>query len=200
MKIILINGPARSGKDSLAHAFSRFTHEIGMKSEITKFALPLKEKAHALFGFPSAPHDFFEGEKDVPQTYLFGKTWRQIYIAVSEQLFKPLFGQDIFGKLLCQEIDLLEQIAREDLEPEADFFLVSDSGFAAEARAVVDHFGADNILLVRLARDGYTFAGDSRGYISLPDVRTVEFNLGDRLSNIDKAVSALFLVAQAVRA
>jgi hypothetical protein len=196
MKIILINGPARSGKDSLAQAFSRFTHEIGMKSEITKFAQPLKEKAHALFGFPNAPHDFFENCKDVPQEYLFGKTWREIYIAVSEKLFKPLFGADIFGKLLCQEVDLLQKIAREDLEPEADFFLVSDSGFTAEARAVVDHFGADNILLVRLARDGYTFAGDSRGYIELPGVKTKEYNLGPNLSELNDVIARLFISSQ----
>jgi hypothetical protein len=60
---------------------------------------------------------------------------------------------------------------------------------------VVDRFGANNVLLVRLTRDGYTFAGDSRGYIELPGVRTVEMNLGDNLSRLDECVERLFRMA-----
>lgn len=196
MKVILLNGPARSGKDSLAHAFAAYANGRLVTSEVTKFAKPLKESAHRLFGF-DLPHDAFEAVKDVPQDYLHGKTWRQVYIAVSELLFKPLFGADIFGRMLVDEIELLQKISKEDGEDPTDYFLVSDSGFAAEAQAVVDRFGAENVILVRLERDGYTFAGDSRGYIELPCL-TLNLNLGTNLSHLDNCVKVLFANAEAL--
>lgn len=195
MKVILINGPARSGKDSLAHAFVRYVGGQLLKAEVMKFAQPLKEGAHRLFGFPHAKHDAFEDVKDQPQTYLHGKTWRQVYIAVSELLFKPLFGADIYGRMLADEIQVLRTVDASDGEQPTDFYPISDSGFAAEAGAVVDRFGANNVLLVRLTRDGYTFAGDSRGYIELPGVRTVEMNLGKDLCDLDACVERLFRMA-----
>ncbi len=195
-RIILLNGPARSGKDSLANAFVRHAHDQGLKAEVTKFALPLKEKAHALFGFAGKPHDFFENEKDVPQAYLYGKTWRQVYIAVSELLFKPMFGKDIFGRLLVDEIEIIRKIAEVDGETDPDYFLVSDSGFLDEASVVVSRYGAENIILVHLERDGYDFTGDSRGYINLPEVRTLKFNLGEKLSLLHDCTERLFMAAQ----
>jgi hypothetical protein len=196
MRVILLNGPARSGKDSLANAFAKFTYDVGMKSEIVKFAQPLKEMVHRAFNLPEA-HDSQESVKDVKNVRnLGGMTPRQVYIAFSETFMKPMLGQGVFGRMLVSDMNLLQRIAREDMEPEADFFLVSDSGFAAEAREVVDAFGRDNIILVHLERDGYDFKGDSRGYIELPGVRTLKFNLGDQLSNLDDCVQALFIVAQ----
>lgn len=198
MKIILINGPARSGKDSLANAFAKFTEIVGQKSEVVKFAGPLKEMVHRAFGLPER-HDSQEAVKDERLPQLFGETPRNLYIGFSELLMKPIFGDSVFGQMLVNEIVVLEEVAKSDGEPGADFYLVSDSGFAAEARAVVDHFGVDNIVLVRLTRDGYSFANDSRGYISLPNVRTLEFNLGDNLVCLDDCVQKLFAAAQAVR-
>jgi len=198
MKIILINGPARSGKDSLAQAFTKFTNELGMKAEVVKFAGPLKEMVHRAFGLPER-HDSQEAVKDQRLPQLFGETPRNLYIGFSELLMKPIFGDAVFGQMLVNEIVVLEEVAKSDGEPGADFYLVSDSGFAPEAKAVVDHFGADNVLLVRLKRDGYDFTGDSRGYIELPGVRTLGMNLGDNLVALDACVAALFGAAQAVQ-
>ena len=195
MKVILLNGPARSGKDSLANSFTRLAHDEGLKAEVVKFAGPLKEMVHRAFGLPEA-HDSQESCKDTPLPQLFGKTPRQVYIALSETFMKPMLGTGIFGRLLADEIELLEKIAKEDGEPGADFYLVSDSGFFTEAAVVVDRFGLDNIILVHLERDGYDFTGDSRGYISLPGVRTISFNLGVDLFDLYSCTKTLFAAAQ----
>ena len=199
MRVILLNGPARSGKDSLATAFANHAAKRGKVSEIVKFAGSLKDSAHRLFGFVNVMHDHFEAEKDKPQHYLHGKTWRQIYIAVSELLFKPTFGADIFGRLTRDEMNVLREVNRMDGDPPVDFWLVSDSGFAPEARVLVDSFGVENIILVRLERDGYSFAGDSRGYIALPGVTPIIMNLGDKLAKLDECAAELFDLVKEVR-
>jgi hypothetical protein len=195
MKIILINGSARSGKDSLANAFAKFTHEIGLKSEVVKFAGPLKEMVHRAFGLPER-HDSQEAVKDQRLPLLFGETPRNLYIGFSELLMKPLFGDAVFGQMLVNEIVTLEEVSKVDKEPGADFYLVSDSGFTPEAKAIVDHFGVYNVMLVRLHRPGYTFAGDSRGYIELPGVKTKDYDLGPNLSELEDVVARLFISAQ----
>lgn len=41
----------------------------------------------------------------------------------------------------------------------------SDSGFQSEMEPLIEQFGIDNVVLVRLNRDGYDFSGDSRSYL-----------------------------------
>lgn len=197
MKIVLINGPARSGKDSLATAILRDAQEMGVTASIIKFAGNLKEMTHRAFNLPER-HDSQEGVKDQPNGLLLGKTPRQVYIAVSEMLMKPLFGQGVFGRMLVEEIAVLETIAREDGDDPTDLYLVSDSGFLPEAQVVVDRFGVENVILVRLTRAGYDFTGDSRGYITLPGVRTLDMNLGLNLCDLTASVVKLRTVVEAV--
>lgn len=167
-RILLINGPARSGKDTLAGLLLQ--HQV-VRPETTgvyKFATRLKEMTHAAHGFPSARADAFEQVKDdLTWGPRRGITWRQAYIKMSEAYMKPLFGQDVFGQLLREQIELAEQ-ARDH-----DTALVTDSGFAPEAEVLVNRWpGA--IRLVRLVREGYDFTGDSRGYIKLAGVPMLE--------------------------
>ncbi len=84
-KIILVNGPPRSGKDTIGQLLCQRLPLV-----LDKFARKLKEAAHALYGMPELPHDHFEACKDTPLEQFFGKSPRQVYIAVSETYFKPL--------------------------------------------------------------------------------------------------------------
>jgi len=190
IKVLLLNGPPRSGKDTLAEALWKFDPDIHLE----KFAKPLKDTAPILYGISREEwrtnYDT-AANKDYPTPAFFGKSPREVQIAISENLLKPLHGKDVFGRLLVSRISRLPRLV---FPPR--LVVVSDSGFRAEAEKVVEAVGKDNVFLCRLYRKGCTFAGDSRGYITLSDlgVREVELqnsggvddlrDAGERLSSV----------------
>lgn len=172
-RLILLNGPAGSGKDFAGEMLRRADPR---RVVVEKFARVLKEHCHAAyslvtpFGEP-LPHDHFEARKEQPCHEFMGLRPRQVYIAFSELLMKPLHGKDVFGRILRDDLS-----AMLEMEPETDV-VVTDSGFREEAEALLQAFGAENTTLVRLHREGRTFAGDSRSYISLRDLGVCEWDL-----------------------
>jgi hypothetical protein len=118
-----------------------------------------------LFGIHNATAAAFEAVKNEARPEFFGMSPRAAYITVSERMVKPVLGEDFFGRVLVQRIRQLRHTR---------VAVVTDSGFASEAEPVVREFGADRVLLLRLHREGCTFAGDSRSYIELDGVRTVD--------------------------
>jgi len=164
-KIILVNGPPRAGKDTAQEAVQNSTR--------CKFAQAVKEGAHAAFGLDPReyPMDVFEAVKDEPNVLFFGKTPREAYIAYSEMFMKPFTGdQQVFGKLLARWIDNWVENNPDINRP----FIVTDSGFRDEAVALVEEFGAGNIKLIRVHREGCNFDNDSRSYIKLDDLGVEE--------------------------
>ena len=158
MKIILFNGPPRSGKDFAAEC---------VKGRRMKMAKRLKEMTHGALGLMDQfgrplRHDFFEDRKDVPLADFRGATPRACYIQMSEGFIKPLYGEGALGMWLAEDI---QRMAHKDA-----VFTVSDSGFRAEAEELVKVFGPEVLRLVRVHRDGYDYSGDSRGYIDLADL------------------------------
>ena len=103
-----------------------------------------------------ARHNALERVKDVPHRALMGMTPREAYIWYSEEVMKPKFGKDVFGKMFVQD----------NADKRGPIF-VSDSGFEEEAYAVVEHFGMNNVMLVRLHREGHDFSRDSRSHLNL---------------------------------
>lgn len=73
---------------------------------------------------------------------------------MSENVIKPSFGKDAFGKAFVNSL------------PEEGIVFVSDSGFPEELQPVIDHVGSDNVLVVRIQREGCSFEGDSRDYLT----------------------------------
>ena len=69
-----------------------------------------------------------------------------------------MFGGDAFGKAMVASL------------PESGIVFVSDGGFAEELIPVIDHVGGDNVLVVRIHREGVDFAGDSRAYLDNIDL------------------------------
>lgn len=158
MKILFLNGPPRSGKDTAA---SYLHDKYGAYT--TKFAKALKEATHALYGLGALPDDHFEVSKSKPNKVFFGLTPRQAYIKVSEELVKPVLGKDFFGQVM------LETCKRAEGEGH-DLIAISDSGFADEAQPLIDYFGPEQVYLVHIYAEsrGCTFENDSRSYIKLP--------------------------------
>jgi len=173
-RLLLVNGPPRSGKDTVGEVLKEW---FPGKVYVTKFAKILKERTHALYGMAGTEHDYFEAIKDVPNAAFLGLTPRKAYIGVSELLMKPQHGQDIFGNLLIEDIETNGFLA--------DLVVVTDSGFEAEALPLINAYGRVNSNLIRLCRPGTNFEGDSRSYIGMQTRLTKGdfdiFNDGDKL-------------------
>jgi len=164
-KLILFNGPPKSGKDFGAEYVQRtFDGAI-----LNKFAKVLKEKTHALYGFHWRAHDYYEDCKNKPHEDFLGLSPRQAYINVSETYFKPVHGDKVFGTLLVKELEKLEW----------KLAAISDSGFQGEAEVLIDKYGVDNVILIRVHRDGCDFSKDSRDYLNLSVPTSDVYNEGD---------------------
>lgn len=158
MKIVLLNGPPRSGKDTAA----RILHQR-KGFYVTKFAKYLKERTHLLYGH-NYPHDYFEDFKDEPLDIFFGLTPRQAYINVSELYFKRVHGQYFFGERVVE--DLKRKMPK--------CVAISDCGFLDEIVPVVQAFGSENIMLIRFSSEGCSYKHDSRSPVDLgPQIHTV---------------------------
>lgn len=181
--IILLNGPPRSGKDTIANMFYDDNYLVGVigqwriQAVKEKFAYPIK---WALMEFFDIDEETLEFNKDNPilPSYV---TPRRALINLSEQWAKPTFGPGLFGMLCGKRVD--KQLA---LKTGVDktIFTVSDSGFVEEAAALQEmHPG--KVHLVKLRRDGTDFRGDSRSYISFDATRSRVFWLDNNGSKVE---------------
>lgn len=166
--IFLFNGPPRSGKDSAA-LFCRDKF-VGL---LEKFAWPLKKAFAATVDGYFNPttgnvrdnNVDYEATKDDIIPWL-GVSYRQWQINFSELHMKPLYGIDIFGRLLAQRLqNFVPPVWGGTFPIELPSVFISDSGFADEAKYLANEYGEENILLVRCHRPGYDFTGDSRSYL-----------------------------------
>ena len=157
--IIILNAPAQSGKDTLAYIFSTKNPLV----KTTEFKNPL----FYLFCH-TAGYDYTEfsnlykeqGWKDTVNDKLNGHTPRELLIHISENYIKPFFGKDYFGKALSEQI-----ILKESLNEEESTWVIPDGGFNTETEALLEAFG-DRVVCIQFTRDGKTFEGDSRGWIT----------------------------------
>jgi hypothetical protein len=181
-KLVLLNGPRHCGKDTAAAYVAQ-----KMNACHFKFSSPIKEAVKTIFGLSSAEVDYLESIKTTPSSLLVGKSYVDVQISFSESWAKQFFCQDIFGHLALRRLRKIADATKENL------FVSSDSGFACEAwPAILEFFGVHNTLLVRIERDGKTFAGDSRSYIELPGVETVTIcNNGDILEYQHRMVALI---------
>ena len=154
-----------------------------------KFAEPLKQAAHCLFGQVSHAA-YFENFKDHKLDAFHGMTPREVYIKLSEEFVKPNFSEDFFGQVCVERIKGVKVTMDKSTEL---ITLITDSGFETEAKPVINYVGAENCLLVRVLREGTSFKGDSRSHVQLDGVRTISVDnngtVGDFQENLIKAVA-----------
>lgn len=161
MKLILINGAPRSGKDHAAGTImENFDDRV---VHLERFSRPLKEAFAAIMMAPIDDFYNVEGyendkEKSIP---LLGVSYRQFQIDLSEKFFKPLYGLKSFAKLLLSRLEEVPNIY--PVEDYGDVtVVVPDCGFQIEVDTIIDDFPLEDILLIRLDRAGTSFDGDSR--------------------------------------
>lgn len=186
--LYLINGAPRSGKDTVAEILSQ---RLGCKTR--KLARELKERAHAMYGSGFA-HDYFERTKDKPEPFFLGLTPREVYIRFHEQYLKPVHGPEILGRLLIDREDRDARLMRTvPIWQQPIGVSISDAGQREQCLPLVRAWGAENVILIRLHREGVSW-NDNREPINLTDlgVRMVHLtNPGDTIENLNKAVRAI---------
>ena len=183
-RLVLFNGPRHSGKDTAALHVAEILNAYHFK-----FSAPIKAAIKIAFNLSSQDVDYLESIKTQPTPILFGKSYVEAQISFSEEWAKPSFGQDVFGRWA---VNAIRNVQAKAYIRKYDLFVSSDSGFACEAWPVIENlFGVENTLLVRVYRQGKNFDGDSRSYIELPGVETVEIENNDSISDYHKRVIAL---------
>lgn len=172
MKLILFNGPPRSGKDTSAAMAMNFLAEkscFGAYGYHYRFAEPLKDAVHALFGLAWVDTEHFNDQKSTKLDILFGMTPRAAYIWLSEQCAKPKFGNDFFAKVA---VNRLKNFASATV-------VISDCGFQPEVDVLINEFGRENVHVIHVHRMGCDYKEDSRGYIKHPDLDHMYFLRND---------------------
>lgn len=158
-KYVILNGPPKSGKDTIGQAIHAQLTFAGHKVHRDKFAKPIKDAVAAFVGLDHELRQlYFENPsvKDVPSKYFFGKTPREVLISFSEDWVKQKFGNQAFGTLL--------KLRTEELGK--DVVVVTDCGFNHE----LDPFDTTDIAVIRLHRNGCNYSKDSRSYITRDDI------------------------------
>ena len=156
-KIVLLNGPPRSGKDTVSNLLFEYFKKESVKVEQCKFAQPIKDFVRQFyFRGDQYLFDWYDNiEKDTAFPVLYGKTCREIQIAFAETFLKQLHGQEIFGHLAIKRLSMSDN----------DIFIFSDCGFIEECIPLLDSFKKENIYLIKLYRENCSFSNDSRNYI-----------------------------------
>lgn len=150
--VIILNGCPHIGKDTIADLIVK---QLGANK------IQFKD---ALYEETAKYYDYYDLElftniastRELKDSLLsafsveFSVTPRQALIHVSEEVIKPIFGGDYFGKLSANKL-------KEGIN------IFSDSGgWWDEASPVIE--AADKTIIVKLHREGFTFEGDSRNY------------------------------------
>lgn len=121
-------------------------------------------------------YGYYRGE------YYWKLSIREAMIYISEVIMKPRMGLDYFG------------VARAKAIQDGEIAVDSSTGFVDELPPLIERLGQENILLIRVHREGATFEGDSRNYIpdgvitNTVNVNSVYGELTEYLEEVEKIV------------
>jgi hypothetical protein len=164
-KIIIFNGPPRSGKDTAGQICKSF---FGDRVTLVKFTTPIKNATHIEYGIDCDPEQF-EETKDTPNNLFNGLTPRQAYTNVSSDL-KKKYGPYYVANLLACEVRKIK----------TPFIVNTDAGYDFEALTLQEILGCDNTLLIRIHREGKSFIDDCREMITLDGSQNIDIVNEDR--------------------
>ena len=153
----MFSGGINSGKDYCAEYLQKYIGET--KSSIVHFKRPLYDIVAAIYGVEvNQVYDRHNNRKlkEVPWVMYWGKSSREVFIEVSEEVLKPYYGNKFFGN---------KAVARLISLPQFPIFIFGDSGFEEELEPVSNYFGKENVVLCRIRNRG-SFSNDSRSFLS----------------------------------
>lgn len=165
--IFIFNGPPNSGKDASVEYLSEYSayscFHLRFKDylyKLTKLIYNIDDDE--LFISLVSNREF----KDEPNSLFHGLSPRQALIHVSEEVIKPKFGKDYFGKIITNKII---KILNDNYNKHIDIF-ISDCGFEDELISLVEFASSKEnfnieLIYIQLHREGCDFSSDSRKYI-----------------------------------
>lgn len=192
-RVLILNGPPQSGKDHLAKVIES-SDMFSDGVEVASFKEPLLDMASAILGL--SRYEIAADYENLKKTEVIGgMTLRQLMIDISENYLKPKFGQDIMGRIEANRVKtyvspMMRQRAlstkKYPLALSGRTLVYPDGGFGQEVTALFEVVAPENIYIIRIHRDGHSFAEDSRSYLSpetTPALKTCNFfdivNKGD---------------------
>jgi len=184
MPVVILNGPPNSGKDALAKLLADMGFAIRLEMKQCLFSVALQASGISEPAWFSRYND--KVLKEEPWHLLGGLSQRQFLIKISEDWMKPVFGQGVFGERMADEAQHMIWKTKGKVP-----IVFTDGGFEEELNAMVNKLGIDNVLLVRLHRDGTSFKGDSRNYL-----RSIKHTVD--LYNNSTLEDAAFKLSQAI--
>jgi hypothetical protein len=186
-KAILFNGPAGCGKDSAIsyleeHLYVELTrreckdrlHELTMEYFNVEPELywklynsrELKEMPSVYYALKYSEYSMLRNSVEKFEYACGGVDWyvspRMAMIFVSECIVKPEHGEDYFGKHRAEQAEKYGEVM---VDGSCAAFEVNGEIRANELDALVDKLGAENILVIKVKRPGFSFNEDSRRYI-----------------------------------
>jgi hypothetical protein len=173
VRIILVSGPPRAGKDTAGQLLC--AHAVGPLA-LDKLAVDLKERCHAAYrlfdGRTRMPlrHDYFEAQKDVMLQCFEGLTPRQAYVKFFQCWVEPVVGAGALGMWMVRRQMALMRYGLEKGMVMPAGLVITDAGRVEDCLPVIRQHGAESCTQLRVERDGCTFEGDSR----------VDFDLSSR--------------------
>ena len=163
MHFIVLNGPPRSGKDTGTAIITRLYTD----AMVYKMSRPLKRAIPAFFDIDDARwRQLQEQHKDIACNEFYQCTPREVQISLSEDWAKERFGVSIFGHLAVRFLS----------RSMTNLVVIDDAGFEQELYPLFSKYGRSSFLLIRLYREGCTYEGDSRSYLSPDDVTTHKYH------------------------
>lgn len=149
-KVFILNAPPNAGKDVVA---SELVSKLNFNH--VEFKKPLFDIAKSIAQISDEDWNYLYNDrvlKETPSDKLFGKSPRDHMIFVSENVIKPLYGKDYFGKMFVNNLKEGANVS-------------SDGGFLEELQPTIEKYGKDNVTIIRLHREDCNFNNDSRDYL-----------------------------------
>ena len=197
MKIVILNGPRGSGKDTAARLISVNYGDVYQE----KMTRPLDYACSAFLDMEYNDWMKIRNDpefKNEPNAQMFSVSPVKMLIDMSEEFAKQTFGEDILGRILVENINKANSLST------VSKFVVSDGRFPEEILPLLEEFGEDSVMILQLQRDGHewhidiTRDGDSQevDYIDLDFVQTVRIRNNGTLKEFEDtlvwAVSRFF--------
>lgn len=157
--VVILNGPPGCGKDTISREWLCLREQ-----GVSKFGHAFKEPMFRIaaetlgMGFHEFLSEYENRDWKERQRPEWGnQSVRDLMIRISETYIKPFFGEDYFGKLAKQNIDMCG-----GFEENTNVHIFSDGGFDSEIKLLEEYY---DVQVIHIFREGCDFSGDSRSYI-----------------------------------
>jgi hypothetical protein len=153
--VVILNGPPECGKNTVANSVISLLKGQGRLVCKREFKSPLMAATRRVYGIDSSTwgNHCTKDLVNVPWDRLNGLSPQQALNRTSENVLKFALGDDILG-----------HAAATRLEP--DYCHIFCDGASPNAvQQMVTAVGAENVLIIHMARIGCTFEGDGQSYI-----------------------------------